>query len=109
VSGSAFTTNILVPSSAFEIVIGSNQIKSFGKKHESGMTLTIYFCENCGSTIYKEGDSDGFKGVAIIQAGTLDGQEMKLEDIKLGAELYVKHRVGWLGEMTGAIQCQEFS
>jgi hypothetical protein len=73
------------------------------------MTLMVYFCENCGSTLYKEGDSDLFKGVIIVQAGTLDDQEMKLEDVKLGAELYVKHRVGWLGEMKGVAQCQEFS
>lgn len=73
------------------------------------MTLTIYFCENCGSTLYKEGDSDNFKGLVIIQAGTLDGMEMKLEDVKLGAELYIKHRVGWVGERKGVTQCQEFS
>jgi hypothetical protein len=98
-----------VPNSAFKVVAGSDHIKSFEKKHESGMTLTVHFCDNCGSTLYKEGDSEVFKGVAIVQAGTLDGQEMKLEDVNLGAELYVKYRVGWLGEMKGTAQCQEFS
>lgn len=73
------------------------------------MILTIYFCGNCGNTLYKEGSSDIFKGVAILQAGTLDGHEMNLEDVKLGAELYIKHRAGWVEETKGVAQCQEFS
>jgi hypothetical protein len=62
------------------------------------MTLTIYFCENCGTKIYKEGSADAFKGVAIVQAGTLDGgvgeKVEGIEDVKIGGELYVKDRVG---------------
>lgn len=73
----------------------------------------MHWCENCGTKIYKEGDAEAFKGIAILQAGTLDGEEkeggMRLEDVKVGAELWVKNRVGWLGERVGTGQCQEFS
>ena len=44
-----------------------------------------------------------------MQAGTLDGGEgMGLEDVRLGAELWVQNRVGWLAEQKGTGQCQEF-
>jgi hypothetical protein len=74
------------------------------------MTLTLHFCENCGTKIYKEGDAETFKGIAVVQAGTLDGGDggMELGDVKVGAELYVKDRVGWLGEREGTGQMREF-
>jgi hypothetical protein len=78
------------------------------------MTLTIYFCENCGTKIYKEGSADAFKGIAIVQASTLDGrigekvEGMGIEDVKIGGELYVKDRVGWLQGRDGTGQMREF-
>jgi hypothetical protein len=63
---------------------------------------------------YIEGNGFGFVGMAILQAGTLDGkggeaEGMRIEDMKVGAELYVKDRVSWVGETAGAGQCREFS
>jgi hypothetical protein len=74
------------------------------------MTLTLHFCENCGTKIYKEGDAEAFRGIAIVQAGTLDGEDggMELGDVKVGAELYVKDRVSWLEERKGTGQMTEF-
>ncbi|KUJ13280.1 uncharacterized protein LY89DRAFT_651401 [Mollisia scopiformis] len=113
VSGGAFTTNILVQSTSFTLLSGAEKLKTYALKHPAGMTLTYHFCETCGTKIYKEGDADAFKGVFIVQAGTLDSaegeKEMGLKDVKIGAELWVKERVGWLGEQPGAVQCQEFS
>ena len=108
VSGSAFTTNLVVPTDNFKITSGSETLKSYAAPHQSGMTLTIYFCCNCGSAVYKVGDSDAFKGTVIVQAGTLDG-EIKLDDMKLGAELWVSQRVRWLGALHGVGQMQQFS
>jgi hypothetical protein len=74
------------------------------------MVLTLHFCRECGTRIYKEGDAKDFVGTVIVQAGTLDGGEgMGIGDVKVGAELWVKDRVGWLGEVGGAGQCQEFA
>lgn len=73
------------------------------------MTLTIHFCSNCGSCVYKEGDSEVFKGTVIVQAGTLDKGGMELNDVKPGAELWVKQRVPWLGDLKGVVQFQEFA
>jgi hypothetical protein len=72
------------------------------------MTLTIYFCGNCGSKLYKFGDSDAFKGTVIVQAGTLDG-DVKLDDVKVAAELFIKQRTSGLGTLDGTGQMQGFS
>jgi hypothetical protein len=73
------------------------------------MTLTVHFCSNCGSTVYKEADSEMFKGTVIVQAGTLDKGGMELDNVKPGAELWVKQRVPWLEDMKGVAQLQEFA
>jgi hypothetical protein len=78
------------------------------------MLLTVHFCGECGTRIYKEGDREDFFGTVIVQAGTLDGDEggkkgMGIGDFKVGVELWVKERVGWLEEVGGAGQCQEFA
>ncbi|PMD46988.1 hypothetical protein L207DRAFT_477886 [Hyaloscypha variabilis F] len=110
VSGSTHTTNLLIPLPAFTITSGQQHLKSYSLPHPSGMTLTLHWCENCGTKIYKEGDAEAFKGIAIVQAGTLDEGEGGLEigEVKVGVELYVKDRVGWLGEREGTAQCQTF-
>lgn len=47
-----------------------------------------------------------------MMAGSLDksvGEEtMGIEDVMIGAELFVKHRVKWLEPMEGKTQCMEF-
>jgi hypothetical protein len=72
------------------------------------MTLTIYFCETCGSTIYKEGDNEAFSGLKLVQAGTLKDKELVNEG-GLGAELYVSERAGWLKGVEGTGQMQTFT
>ncbi|KAH8752351.1 Mss4-like protein [Hyaloscypha sp. PMI_1271] len=111
VSGGTHTTNILIPLAALTITSGKEHLKSYAAAHPSGMTLTLHFCENCGTKIYKDMDGEAFKGFAIVQAGTLDAGEggMEIGDVKLGAELWVKNRVPWLGSMEGAGQLQEFA
>jgi len=108
VSGSAFTTNLIVPTTNFKITEGADVLKSYVVPHQSGMDLTLYFCSNCGRTLYKEGSADAFKGTVIIQAGSVD-EGNTLENFKVGGELWVKQRVPWLGALDGAGQLQEFS
>lgn len=73
------------------------------------MTLTIHFCSNCGSCVYKEGTDAAFQGTVIVQAGTLDKGGMELGDVRPGAELWVKQRVPWLPDLKGAAQLLDFS
>lgn len=71
------------------------------------MTLSVFFCDTCGTPIYKTADRESFRGKAIIQGGTLDDARM-LSQAKPGMELYVKHRVGWLHDLGDVQQNQEF-
>jgi len=108
VSGSAFTTNLIVPTPNFKIIEGFENLKSYPTQHQTGMTLTIHFCSNCGSVLYKEGDADAFKGTVIVQAGSID-DGVKLDNVKPAAELFVKQRAPWLGALGGTEQFQAFS
>lgn len=72
------------------------------------MTLTIHFCGNCGSTLYKEGDAEAFKGTAIVQAGSID-QGVTLDNVKVGGELFVSQRAPWVKPFDGASQLKTFS
>lgn len=71
------------------------------------MTLTYSFCANCGCTISKIGDADAFKGVVIVQAGSLD-DDSGIEGAEPQAELYVSRRVPWLSAMDSKGQMSEF-
>ncbi|KAH6680165.1 Mss4-like protein [Halenospora varia] len=107
ISGGPYTTTLVIPASALTITSGALSLKTFSLTHPSGMNLKYVFCEKCGTKIYKEGDAGAFVGMVIVLAGTLDDEAIK--DVKVGAELYVKDRVGWLRELGGTRQCQEFS
>lgn len=103
ISGSTNTLNILIPDDKFNIIAGTT--KQHTVTHESGKKLTVYFCGQCGSTIYKTHEL--FPGVVVILTGTLDDTE-KFEELKPEVELYVKHRASWLPELTWALQKEEF-
>jgi hypothetical protein len=105
-SGSAFTTNVLVSEDKFKITAGNP--KTYPATQDSGMTLTYSFCGKCGCTVSKVGDAEAFKGVVIVQAGSLDDIS-GIEGSEPGAELYVSRRVPWLPALQGKGQMWEFS
>ncbi|KAK9372181.1 Mss4-like protein [Lipomyces chichibuensis] len=106
-TGSCFSTCLMFPEDKFSIVTGSRPLKTFAKKHESGMMLSLHFCPNCATVLYKTADSEKMKGLVILQAGTLDnGLAINME--KPNAELWTKYRTSWLEEVTGSKQCNEF-
>jgi hypothetical protein len=110
ISGGPYTTNLIILLTSLTITSGSLLLKTFSLTHPSGMALKYHFCETCGTKIYKEGNQGAFVGIAIVQAGTLDGRDgMGVGDVKLGAELWVKERVKWLGAVEGIAQCAKFS
>ena len=73
------------------------------------MTLTYSFCGNCGVTLSKVGDAEAFKGVVIVQAGTMNEGEDFEGMAAPEVELYTKERVGWLPALEGRGQMREFS
>ena len=72
------------------------------------MSLTYNFCGTCGSTVSKFADADAFKGIILVQAGSLD--DIKgIEGADPGQELYTSRRVPWLPALEGKGQAWEFS
>ncbi|KIW86716.1 uncharacterized protein Z519_12702 [Cladophialophora bantiana CBS 173.52] len=106
VSGSVFTTNIVVPEGNFKVTVGTP--KTYATTQDSGMTLTYSFCANCGNVISKVGDAEGFPGVILILAGSLDNVS-GVETAEPGVEFYVSKRASWLPELIGKGQMQDFS
>lgn len=82
--------------------------KEYNETHESGMHMTLHFCETCGCPLYKTADRPEFEGDVIILAGTLDDPRA-FDDAKPHAELYVKDRASWLPALGDAKQLQEFA
>ncbi|GIJ85585.1 hypothetical protein Asppvi_004444 [Aspergillus pseudoviridinutans] len=102
---SASSVNLLVPQDHFHLVKGTP--KGYHQTHESGMHMTLHFCGNCGSLLYKTADRKEFEGGVIVLAGTLDDPRA-LDDAKPEAEFFVKHRASWWPALADAKQLQEF-
>lgn len=103
ISGSTNTLNFVLPEDKFSVIAGST--KTYSEIHESGKKLTIYFCGDCGSTIYKTHEL--FPGSVVVLAGTLDDAN-GLEQAKPQVELFTKRRPSWLPGLSWAEQKDEF-
>lgn len=71
------------------------------------MDLTIYFCGNCGSAIYKTATKETFRGQIVLMVGTMNDGD-GIEKAAPAREFYVKYRGGWVQPVIGAAQDQEF-
>ncbi|KAH8679400.1 Mss4-like protein [Ilyonectria robusta] len=98
-SGSTFSLNFLVPEGNFKLISGSP--RTFTKTADSGNNITSYFCGNCGTTPFRDGDS--FPNLKIIKAGTLDDSTI-LNDAKPNLEGYAPSRLKWIPAIPEASQ-----
>ena len=104
ISGSSNTITYTVPEQAFRLTKGNP--RSFSKDHEYGMVLTVFFCPECGTTLWKEATADQLKGLKLVQAGTLT--ESSSLDESVDAELYTSTRVSWALPLGGVEQRAQF-
>ncbi|QKD56733.2 Mss4-like protein [Fusarium oxysporum Fo47] len=104
VSGGTNTVTFAVPEEKFTVTKG--QPKSYAVNHEYGMALIMFFCPDCGTTLWMEATAPQFKGLKLIQAGTLTDAK-KLND-KVDAEFYVLERASWLVPIENAAQSKDF-
>lgn len=75
--------------------------KAFTKTADSGKKITSYFCGDCGSTLYRDGEN--FPGMKIVKAGVLDGKDV-LNESKPNVELFAPTRPKWIAALDGAEQ-----
>jgi len=102
ITGSTYSTNIIVPGDGFSVTSGSP--KTFAKKADSGNEITSHFCGDCGSTLWRDGNTFGPN--KVIKVGVMDDVEA-LNAAKPAIELYVPERVSWLSGISGADQLKE--
>lgn len=101
ITGSTNSTNVIVPNEGFSVTKGTP--KEFGKVADSGKTVTLSFCGDCGSTLWSQ--SPTYADTKVIKAGTLDG-DVALEDAKPLLEIFVRNRPSWLHALAGAAQLE---
>ncbi|XXG95606.1 1 3-beta-glucanosyltransferase gel4 [Hypoxylon texense] len=99
ITGSTYSTNLIVPGAGFKILSGTP--KSISKVAESGKEITSHFCGDCGTTLFRDGPSFGDN--KVIKVGTLDDLNA-LDDAKPTVELFVPNRVSWVQEIPGTAQ-----
>ena len=52
------------------VTVTKGRLRAYWVKGSSGHPIARYFCENCGTHLFAEGD--GFPNVRTVKAGTLD-------------------------------------
>ncbi|KAF2749860.1 hypothetical protein M011DRAFT_439231 [Sporormia fimetaria CBS 119925] len=99
ITGSAYSTNVIYHPDSFAVTKGTAKQYSFSA--DSGNTISIYFCGDCGSTMWSEPAM--FAGLKIIKAGTLDAEDA-LQKSKPALEIYSRARPDWIAAVEGAEQ-----
>jgi hypothetical protein len=93
------------PISAFQIQVlaytGAGTPKEISKIADTGKKITSHFCPDCGTTLFRTGES--FPGKHIIKAGIFDDPEWPDKHIPTG-ELFAPERFAWLPPIKGAAQ-----
>jgi len=96
-SGSAFSTNILVPTP--DIRITGAHAKEYASVAPTGATVTRVFCSNCGSPLAHR--STLLERVQPVQVGSFGA---RLEGAPVVVEFFTKDRWGWVRAVEGAKQ-----
>ena len=71
ISGGNYSNNFVVPSEAFKVTSGTP--KTISKTADSGKSITSNFCSECGTTLFRYGDTfGGIDGMRIISESRRD-------------------------------------
>lgn len=90
-----------MPGEGFSVTSGSP--KEISKTADSGKTITSHFCPDCGSTLWRDGET--FGDAKVVKVGVMDDISA-LEDAKPMLELFAPERPSWVGSISGAAQKQ---
>lgn len=96
ISGSTYSTNVAVEDSTFKV---DGSPKTYSKTADSGKTITSHFCGDCGSTLYRTGDT--FPGMCIVKVGVLDNSTKAFDAAKPDVELFTPERASWVVQVPG--------
>jgi len=97
-----FASNFIVLDTHLKHLRGQSNLRTFEntKTPLSGKKMTNYFCETCGTLMYRIGEA--FPGQSILRIGTVDDFSLMEGALKPKWEIFTKERENWLGEVVGA-------
>ncbi|KAF2130488.1 hypothetical protein P153DRAFT_384757 [Dothidotthia symphoricarpi CBS 119687] len=99
IGGSTYSSNSLYSANGFKVTKGTP--KQYKKVADGGNDIVSNFCGDCGSTMWREGDT--FKGKLVVKVGTLDDTSV-LDNLNPQVELYTPARPKWVAAIDGAAQ-----
>lgn len=99
-----FASNFIVDDKYLRHLRGRDNLKKRGQSGtiEAGNTMTDYFCQTCGTLMYRI--SSGFPGLSITRIGTVDDFNLHETKLKPRLEQFTKDRVSWLRPLEGVKQ-----
>jgi hypothetical protein len=99
-SGGMFSTNVVVPESAYE---QTGESAVYADSGDSGQPVWRHFCNRCGSPIYSS--IAAMPGVLMLKAGTLDD----FSGLTPTVEVYTDHAAAWVTPVAGATRFAQSS
>ncbi|KAF4442285.1 ankyrin repeat-containing [Fusarium acutatum] len=95
-----FAVNMMVPATEVKIVAGEDHLQRYKGTHVLGMPVTTVFCKNCGSTMHKIVELEGYSHNFAIPSATLDavGKTLGSDVIGPAQEAFLSHKPKWMPE-----------
>lgn len=89
-SGASFSTYVVIPEGALEIISGQELIASHGFREDAHK----HFCRQCGSPIYNR--NARYSGLCMVYIGGLSASE----DLVPGVNIYCESQLAWIPAIT---------
>jgi hypothetical protein len=99
-----FASNFTVLDTHFRHLRGQENLRTFVNETtpRSGKRMTNYFCQTCGTLMYRVGEM--FPGKSILRIGTVDDFSVMEGALKPKDEFFIQERESWLTEVPGTKQ-----
>ncbi|KAF2094233.1 hypothetical protein NA57DRAFT_80647 [Rhizodiscina lignyota] len=92
-----------IPEQDFKITHGEPKV--FIKVADSGRDIHTYFCDNCGTQLWRTNNMPEMKGLVMLRAPVIDQvEEIDGEKGKPTVEIYAERRPAWKAPVEGAAQ-----
>lgn len=95
-SGTQMSSNMLVPADSVKLKQGKPA--QYAKTGDSGKTVTRFFCSNCGSTLWSEGEV--IPGIRILKIGAFDDSSW----VSMQAAIYMDSAPKWAARPQGVAE-----
>jgi hypothetical protein len=97
-----YASNFFVLDTHLKHLRGQSNLRTFAQRKTiaSGGLMTNYFCETCGTLMYRVGEK--FPGQSILRIGTVDDFSLMEGVLKPKMEIWTGSKVNWVGEVQGA-------